>query len=294
MPLFEPKSGWFSSGGKPARCMTHGWPSYETDDGFAVMDLLVVMDPGFKGRPRMFSRWYNKACALAPEGLVPGHVARSRHATVLVEPAERTCKLIEFEAPPWCQYRPVLYELHLEGGWCGLGSQGELSWRYGLWWMINALAGLHKPEGKTYRDLAEEVAVKEELVEAFDMADADERARALLLEMLTPQQRLELAAAGRFRVRGAKTRRIYGIEPGNGFVALDELGSEALTSYCLHTEHWIPDADVALATKFALEDRELEEECVAGAKARPLHSERRLPAGPAERRLHDMERALIR
>lgn len=141
-------------------------------------------------------------------------------------------------------WRPQIYRLKLldEGGtcWQRQGSQTELAWRHGLF----------------------EAIVYQRTV----MHEADERAHHLLCDHLTSFQRLELAATGKFRVRGAATKNMYSIEVGDGFSIIDNVTCERVVSYCLHPEAWIPHEDVALATKLALEDEDLEVECLENAR----------------------------
>lgn len=167
----------------------------------------------------------------------------------------------------WWTWRPRLFRKMLIG-WQGLGSQTELAWRRGLMDMM--ISGR----------------------EGYTMGEADDRAAALLQENLSPQQRLELAALGTFRVRGAKTRNVYRIDIGNGFEIVDKATGEAVVSYCLHTDAWIPHDDVALATKLALEDPDLEVECLENARMTMRPRGRR--ATWADRRAAVMEREMIR
>jgi hypothetical protein len=81
------------------------------------------------------------------------------------------------------------------------------------------------------------------------------RARNTLLEFLTPEQRAEYEAHDHFVCTGSEGNR-YRIERGSAgnVVYLDERG-EAAGRLCAHpsmSEHWLPDADVALAQMLAL------------------------------------------
>lgn len=144
----------------------------------------------------------------------------------------------------WWGWRPWVYERTTLGrGFTYLGSQAELAWRYGL-----SLALM--------RDQAQ--------MEKFIEAGA--RANRLLAEHLTAQQRIDLLAYNAFRLTGAKTKNQYVIQLGKGFAIIDRHTTVLTVSYCFHTEHWMPDADVALATKLALEDEELEVQALETAK----------------------------
>lgn len=145
----------------------------------------------------------------------------------------------------WC-YRPIIYRMTMDGYPQAQGSQIELEWRRKLCDMITSIH-----------------------VEDFDFPDhasADERAREILEEHLSPQQRIELRALSKFRVRGGKTKNVYLVEPGNGFKLVSKLTTKVMVSYCLHPEEHIPFDDVALATKLWLEDEETELEILEGAR----------------------------
>lgn len=145
----------------------------------------------------------------------------------------------------WWTWRPVLYNRSMYGGWRQLGSQTELAWRFGLMEVQHAIHA----DGE------------------FTMQDADAKADRLLLECLSAQQRIEMLADGNFRVRGASTGHTYLVTPNDGFNRIDPLTGETIVSYCLHTEHWLPDSDQALAVKYGLESIALEAEVLEGARA---------------------------
>jgi hypothetical protein len=270
----ENPAGWIVRGGRPARCLgpvtgrAGGMPSYEHDDGYVVFDLLVC---SFNGQTATAtSRWYGTACLLAPDGMVPVHHQPSQ----------------------WWTWRPCFYNISLHSYWQQVGSQIELGWRKGL--------------GEVTRlQLQAEDALQsggyDERVEALvdiahwqldpPMDAATRRAEELLKEMLTSLQRTELASVGQFRVRGGLTRQVYVIEIGNGFKSVSPVTGETQVSYCYHPEAWLPHEDVALATKFALEDPELEEQTLECAKSH-LVLRRRRPT-PEDRRALDYEKVLI-
>lgn len=259
-----PPSRWIVHGGKPASITGDctkgrgGMPSYEnTENGMVVMDLLVAM-PTSNGGMKLLSRFYGVACLISPE-----------------------CEGVPLHHDPaaWWDWRPLLYRRALFG-WDCLGSQEELSWRYGLHQMQLAMDAIDNGEYDLNRD--------------FKMMEADEKARKLLRENTTDQQRLELAASGgcRFKCRGGKTKNLYEICIGNGFKLISKLTHESVASFCWHTEYWIPHEDVALATKLQLEDPELEEEVLTYAQV-SFGDGPHLRADDWDRRAREMEAELI-
>jgi hypothetical protein len=79
---------------------------------------------------------------------------------------------------------------------------------------------------------------------------ARRRAEALLLAWLSPGQRVQYRARGRFEVTTAAGRH-YRVYPG-GVVRLDPRGS----AYCIEATSPVPVADELLATKLLLETDE--------------------------------------
>lgn len=140
------------------------------------------------------------------------------------------------------EYRPQVYRLNAFTGWEIQGSQEEMQFRRQLADTMHArFAG--RP---------------------FTMGEAIDKARALLLERLTSQERIEYLATGAFRVRGA-SGSLYRVTPGNGFELVSPYTDKAWISFCLHPEEWIPHEDVALATKLALQDEEMEQQVIGRA-----------------------------
>ena len=270
---------WVTDRGRPAKALGDGFPSYESDDGtLVVMDLLVAFGTTTGGM-QLFSRSYGHAC-LSTGGLVWLHEHASRQVMGVVrewdgrygeEPFDSE-EAVSMGLPPMCveeaevrtepptMWRPLVRYLSMDRGWVRMGSQQELAWRFGL----------HEVSVQRARAFMAGVedSVKgtcEALVREWSMTVASDRAKELLREHLTAQQRIELESLGHFRVRGG-SGAMYSVEPSNGFFLLDAVTSEPVASFCLHPEEWIPHEDVALATKFALEDSELEGECLAGAR----------------------------
>lgn len=224
----------FSSGGKPAPAAST-MPSFEHVDGkLQVWDLLVAQ-LSRDGEMMLFSRWYGSVCVLAPDGPCPVH-----H-----EPGQL-----------W-EWRPVLQRLAWDGIWQTLGSQRELTWRKGLSDMMHFV--------HVGREAGDEMP---------DLEPPVDRSEHLLRRLLSPQQRIDLAGTGDFRVRGAGGS-LYRIDVGNGFELLDPITNASVASFCLHPEGWIPDFDVAIATKLALEDEELEADCLENARRYPRTSKQR-------------------
>lgn len=263
---------WVNVGGAPARCLGDpreggGMPSFEMEepgldraDAFHVYDFLQVM-PESDGGAMLVSDWYMTGSILAEDGLMPLH-----H-----EPTQL-----------WV-WRPVLYKL-LMIGWVGIGSQRELWWRKGLrevqirrWDRENGEMSLEEFESKLASIVAED------------------KAERLLDEFLTGPQRFELTVtAGRgFKVRGGDTGHIYRVRVGDGFERIHATTEECITSYCLHPEYWMPDADVALAQKVHLEDPELEAEILEGGQGHgQVH--RGWPESRMEVVAEKLERELVR
>lgn len=230
-------------------------PSFEDEDGLIVYDFLVAM-PESDGGYMLLPRWYQSAAVIADEGMVPCHHMPTAHWT----------------------YRPKLYRRSIFGVWRQEGSQKELQWRYGLAKMTHAM-------------YAEGVSVEEQVEAILGMQIAEKRADELLAEFLNPYQRVELALLKKFHVRGAATRNLYAIGLGDGFELVDEVTHECMVSYCFHTEHWMPSSDIALATKFALEDEKLEVDTLENAS--PYMGGTTSRHTNALRRARDMERELI-
>jgi hypothetical protein len=225
--------------GKPAGCLGDpsesfgGFPScYHDTNGVVVMEFLIATMLGF-GNIAMIPRSYGIYSALYTEGLIQ------------LWPGETALR----------EWRPYVYHLEWDGSWTALGSQTELAWRFGLGGMLGFNNG--------------ELDI-DAIVQALSMQGADEKAEKLLRENLTPQQSIELTALKYFRVRGGATGNLYSVVLGDGFNLLDPTTSEDIRSYCFHPEYWIPHADTALATKFLLEDPELEIETLEEARSKDV------------------------
>lgn len=256
---------WVTRHGAPAACLgdptkpntTGGMASYEADDGRVVYDLQRVRLQ--LGDMATISRWYDSVCVITQEGFVPLHHSPEAE---------------------WC-WRPCIYRRSIHGFWLRMGSQWELEHRERAA-RTDAAFGLLDlpgvpPEGATdYEFLGAldaamvwAAAVMARL-EATDMQKADEKAEELLGEHLNPLQWLEWKAGNNFHVRGAATGNTYEVRVGDGFLLVDPVTHETMASYCLHPEHWIPDADVALSIKLGLEDPTMEPELLEAAKGRTM------------------------
>lgn len=269
--------------GRPAESVPHdGMPAYESESGtLFVMECLVVHSQAADKPPIVLPASYGMVALRAPSGLAALHDAVDA---------------------VW-SWRPMLYTLFIE--WTGKhGSQQELEWRIGLHearldrselndslmeWLLTC--------AKAKTPHAEYEAEAERIIDAWmgrpemPFIQANQKAERILAEHLSPLQRIDLAADGHFYVRGT-INKLYAIEPGNGAMIVDPLTHEPLVSLCLHTDDWIPHADVALATKLAIESgREGEEEMLAGANPRVLRPTRR--ATSLHRRAWAMERELL-
>ena len=161
------------------------------------------------------------------------------------------------------KWRPLIYRWHAGRVWECQGSQGELEWRFALAETMQVL----------YAD------------GEYTFQDANCKADALLMDSLNPQQRIELLDNDTFRVRGF-SGNLYRIRLGNGFELVSPWTGDPWALFCLHPEEWIPDADVALATKLLLEDEELEQEAIGNA------SYTKLPYGKPVRVSHHVLKRL--
>lgn len=85
------------------------------------------------------------------------------------------------------------------------------------------------------------------------------RAMGLLRSWLTPEQRRELRVYRHVTVVGASGNR-YRIIPATGNTQRVELHGRrwfAKASYCLHPDHWVPPADIALAHYLSIQADEV-------------------------------------
>jgi hypothetical protein len=285
----EPTERHLSRHGRPAEALGGDMPAYESERGaILLMESLIVHYRGAESPPLLFPRSYAQAVVLAPTG----DLTALHHDPAAI----------------W-SWRPVPYRVTFDGGVQRFGSQQEQEYRVGIaeadqwaaersdrlgllvaelldaeWRYRRRKGGLRKNARKRvarrYADRVPEIAAP--VVDDLPSRQANDRARALLLEHLSPQQRLDLAALGHFHVRG-ELNRLYRVEPGNGFSAVDPVTHEQLVCCCLHPEEWIPDADVALATKLAIDaGRETEGQMLEGANARPVAGRTRRQALPGE------------
>lgn len=232
---WDPRT-WIVDKGRPAKCLTHhGMPTAEHDihEGLCVMGLSLASIT--INHVMIFPAWYGTAAMLSDESTVALH-----HGV----------------DADW-NWRMNVYRLNaflFSPDWERLGSQTEISWRNGLKEMQH---WLHGGDDGPYTGPIPTCHMFEEVADAT------------LCHNLTPFQQLEFKKKGSFRVIGGNTGDHYRIRVGDGFSLIDPESTETLVSFCLHTERWIPSADQALALKLALEDKEMEGECLAGARAYP-------------------------
>jgi hypothetical protein len=270
-------------------------PSYESATGVLhVMDLIVVKQTQ-DGALMFTPRSYAGTVARAPTG-------------------DLTCLHDDPDAV-W-SWRPILYNAYTtDGGITRLGSQEELVWRVGLAQVYQRRADEQDEAGRFYIELLAGMAdrygtpdrvtkngrkrfqrayaafideLNDRPLDPLPYELADERALELLRECLSPQQRLDLARHHGFFVRG-RINRLYFVELGNGFDIADPVTRESKVGMCLHPDEWIPHADVALATKLAIDAGAASEaELLEAARPRLLPAGR--PANGYDRIVSRLER----
>lgn len=251
--LEGPPSRWIAKHGLAAPALLgDGFPSYEPMDG--GKQAMVVMENGI---------------VKIEQGGRLFFLPKSYGVWCIVAPEGPVP--LHHDPDAWWGYRPLIYRLRIDGRLEAFGSQEEIQWRKMLGDIMHVLYGGAEP---------------------FDYDEADDRAEAILREHLCPQQRIEYEATNKFRCRGGLTGNLYRIHVGSGFALVEKATNEVLVSYCLHPEHYLPHADVALATKLMLEDKDTEEETLTGARGTVL-SLGRVPITKAHREARAIERELI-
>jgi hypothetical protein len=91
-----------------------------------------------------------------------------------------------------------------------------------------------------------------------ERTDAERRAQTLVGEMLTPQQKEQLAALGFVELRSRLIPgRSYRIPRRRGQVQVYEEGRHA-GSLCIQPTRWVPDGDLVLMHKLMIEGSEAE------------------------------------
>lgn len=288
-----PPARWIARDGLPAPCLGDvrkggGMPSFVQDEEFgklAVFDLLVAQRAD-RGGLMLWPRWYGSMTLRACDGLVPLH---------------------DSPEAKW-EYRPMVYNRAMFS-WQALGSQRELAWRYGLHLVmlrqaqdVAAALGMDMEGGRADDRVVEgwgyggsfelEARTEDRIEQRYaEWMEADEKAEATLIEHLNPVQRIEFGTTNSFRCRGAATGNLYRLDVGNGFEILSKSTGEPIASYCWHPDEWIPECDVALATKLALEDEELEVETLENARVTFLDREE---VSPLDRHAAKLELELTR
>lgn len=294
-----PPERWIVHGGRPSEVVrdTHGGiPSYESDTGkILVYDLLVAFDQPVKVLADGGVGVAFTATMLFPIGYAMA-AARSVYAG-----DHELCALHDDPEAAWV-WRPLVYRLGQD--LTRLGSQQELEWRWMLHeqreareeieaatgrFMVAQIQELRRRYGRVphldrrrpgewrlgknarkrlHRDYVAEVQRLHADPELLPALEANDRADLILREHLAPQQLLDLDASGGFYSRGT-IHRLYRVELGNGAQIVDPETRRPVASMCLHPERWMPHADVALATKLAIESGpEREKEMLAGARTR--------------------------
>ena len=242
---------WIVEGGKPARCLGEVSPKRRCA-GLPSYELEDDFEPrGFQ----VFDTVVMQFPPIGPPKVLP----RSYGMVSLVAPEGMVP--LHHSPDAWWRYRPLLHDRVLEA-WQTMGSQAELQWRYGLYRTL------------VHRD-------PETLTAAHDRADW------LLRDNLSSWQLADYVIRDAFHVRGAATGNLYEITIGDGFRRVDPVTNTTLETFCLHPEAWLPAPDVALATKFALEDPALEREAISGANSTVRRSDPP-KASPELHYAHDM------
>lgn len=271
-----------SQGGAPAKaCPCDGMPAYESESGrLLVMECLICFCgvTGDRTLPLLFPRSYDMAMLRGP-GLVALH---------------------DDPDAVWT-WRPIIYDMmftHTQRK----GSQQELLWRRGVHDARMAREDLRDRlfvllqecvQGRLpFEDYEERaIALADAWPDCLPFQEAEARADRILREHLNPQQLLDLAGHDWFYVRG-NLNRLYRVEIDNGCQVVHPSTHAVLASLCIHTDDWIPGADVALATKLMIDaGPETEAELLAGAKATPYAGRTKAErwerwCGDAERDLH--------
>jgi hypothetical protein len=87
---------------------------------------------------------------------------------------------------------------------------------------------------------------------------AQDRAEALLRDVLTPEEYTQLGEHGYLEVRSpSQPTRIYCVPRGPGRVAVHE-GGEVIETLCVGPSEWLPPGDVVLTHKLMIEGNEQE------------------------------------
>lgn len=288
----RPRS-WIAEGGRPCAAIRKahdGLPAYESDHGtLHVMESLVVNRTAGAGAPVVLPLSYPAVALRAPGDLTALHDAVDA---------------------VW-SWRPLIYYLG-DRQVIRFGSQQELEWRRARY---EYALEIDRLDEESDRVIAEQVArlaaryggkvprrlkkntrkrLHREYLEqgVYQTSEplpyvlANGRANAILRENLAPQQRLDLAVRNAFFVRG-HVNRLYCVRLGNGFSIVDPVTHDETVSLCLHPDSWMPHADVALATKLAIDSGQDGEAELLGA-ARPRLSDGRA-ATPDDRVAHRLE-----
>lgn len=271
LDLGDDPTRWIPDHGKPAACLDvfDGLPTYETDDGRAVVyTLLAAADhQGWTGgdtqawfdQPLLFPSEYNQTCV---ESVVCGS------------------ELVSL-SPTGTGWRPLVYQ-DVAGRVTRFGSQQELAWRWAVGeqqlMVVDREAELHQVIAESIAEpLSPDgfvVKARARLAHWDDWENptfaANRKAGEILREHLCPQQRLDLEATGCFYVRGT-TNQLYRIQPGNGVAVVDPATLGVLVSICIHPDRWVPHDDVALALKLMIDSGPAgEAELLEGGRARPI------------------------
>lgn len=297
--LDGPPRRWVPRHGRPAPCLdrSDGLPAYESDLGaLLIMETLFAFD-------RRTVYLIGSIGSVSDPILLPRSYMAAAVRDVLAG-GEGLCALHDDPDAVW-SWRPLLYHVTPDGV-RRFGSQEELGWRQGLaetqvrkaeLWdeLANHALECHRA-GVPFEEAVESGAA---IMDAWNadppglpMTEATVRAEAILREHLCPQQLLDLEASGSFVVRGT-VNKAYRVRLGNGCEIVSPETHRPFVSMCIHPETWMPDADVALATKLLIESGpDGENELLAGARTTAMPPPRRA-SFRWERHARDLERALI-
>lgn len=318
--MTESPADWIPRGGRPAATLDwcDGMPAYESDDGRLVVFETLVAFAGARGlqpsgRYRGPDGHHHETFGEGRTIMLPLSYGQVAVRQAILDPGSGLVPLHDQPGASW-SWRPLLWQFRRldDGGVQRFGSQNELDWRNALaestersgrrreaavrraMRELDSLAHADElPDLDEYLEEAREWVARWEATTPWRFTVANERARATLLEHLDVQQRIDLAARGRFLVRGRVNQR-YQISPGNGLAIVDAETLEPTVSLCLHPERWIPHDDVALAHKLLIESGERgERELLDAARPYPYPRDEPAPrANATQRRAWEMERWL--
>lgn len=272
-----PPGDWVPHGGRYARVLDahNGIPAYESDTGkLLIYETIAISHTQKANALPDGTRVFTDSVLLIP-------YCYTAVAIRSVLAGDHELSSLHDDPDALWVWRPLLYRL-TNAGLQRFGSQQELSWRWGLVEAIERKEDLQALTVELVQGARDSITAIDKIPDDYtEMAkaryaelsarpwrhfEANTRARAILLEHLAPLQRLELEGHGHFHVRG-QVNQLYRVEPGNGAAIVNPLTHQTIVSLCLHPERWLPDDDVALATKMLIDSgRDGELEMIEGAR----------------------------